>query len=524
MTLEELNRREFASRGFTIIDNVIDFPEEVSRKILSSNRFTEVSKPEPTTLIPGGKGSLKWQTLDRFSLDACAPEIGEVYCSLLPVLRSIVGSTIVVSEDERSAYTAKAYINDGDEQGWHYDSNEVTGVLYLTTSCHSGFTEIHALNSDEPIQIHPKAGSLLILDGRECWHRATPVWNGDVKVVCPFNYFRAGSLQRRDSRMNPTIFGEGVESMTKRLVLLKAGPTNTDNWVENLNPLLPGFDVQRWDSVYEPSEVEYIVGWMPNALWANQFPNLKALISIGSGVDHIKHLDEFRDDVPIIRTVSEDLVQRMTEFVVASVLCWQRRIPEMIINQRSSMWQRYAARTAQEINVGVLGYGTMAQSAVRVLKEIGYNVSAWANAARTDLEIEYFHGQNQLEQFAKDLDVVVCMLPNTPQTRHVLSKALFTHLNSQSCIINVGRGAHLKECDLVDALSTEKVGMAVLDVFEQEPLPQESMLWSNPKILISSHSAAYISPEVGPKIISSNILKFDCGENVGPIYDPVKGY
>lgn len=413
----------------------------------------------------------------------------------------------------------------GDQQGWHFDSNEITGVLYLTSTEKTGFTEIDPLNSNSFVKVFPKAGSLLLLQGRECWHRASPVADGEEKVICTFNFFRAQTEQNRDANMNPIIFGESiVNQATKKLILVKAGPTNTDQWVDNLQLLLTEFEVQRWDSVFEPSDVEYVVGWMPNALWANQFPNLKALVSIGSGVDHIKHLDQFRTDVPIIRTVSDDLVERMKEFVVTSVLLWHRRVLEMVSNQRRKVWHKYTAPLASEIRVGIMGFGSMGRQAATALADLGYRVSVWANSPRAEVEFDYYFGKDQLNDFVSGLDALVCMLPNTPETSRILSKSLFDRLNDGACVINVGRGAHLEEQDLLDAISQGKIKNTVLDVFDEEPLPGDSPLWENQQILISSHSAAYIAPDLGPKIISENILRFEHGGYTGPIYDPKKRY
>lgn len=312
--------------------------------------------------------------------------------------------------------------------------------------------------------------------------------------------------------------------MNNRIILVKAGPTNTDDWVDNLKPLLNGFEIKRWDGLYDPESVEYVIGWMPNALWANQFPNLKALISIGSGVDHIKHLKDFRSDVPIIRTVSDDLIQRMKEFVVASILYWHRRLPEMAKNQRNAKWVKYTAPIASELKIGVLGFGSMGQSASAALANIGYQVSVWANSPRSNVNFDYYFGNDQLASFGKDLDAVICMLPNTPSTQGILSSSLFDFMKDGACVINVGRGVHLNEPDLIRSIEAGRIETAVLDVFDKEPLPEDSPLWTIPNILISSHSAAYISPDAGPKIIASNIVKFDSGGEVGPIYDPQKGY
>ena len=295
-------------------------------------------------------------------------------------------------------------------------------------------------------------------------------------------------------------------------------------WVEELAAQLPGFMICPWNGLFDEDSVEYIVGWAIDARWSNSLPKLKAIVSFGSGVDHIKHLNELRDDVAVIRTVSEDLVQRMREFVAMSVLVWHRGLPEMIRNQRRRFWMRCHAEPASRISVGVMGYGGMGRAACDTLHGLGYRVSAWAKSMRTGVDYAYYAGDGELDEFVNGLDAVVCMLPLTSETRGILSRRIFERMNRGGCVVNVGRGDHVVEQDLLAALESGQLSQAVLDVFPEEPLTNSSPFWVHENVLVTSHSASFISTETGSTLIAGNILAFDSGDCVTATYNRDCGY
>jgi glyoxylate/hydroxypyruvate reductase A len=312
--------------------------------------------------------------------------------------------------------------------------------------------------------------------------------------------------------------------VTKGVVVIKCGDQLVPSWVENMTALLPEFEVVPYYAPPDRERVRYVIGWRPDARWINEFTNVKAVVSIGSGVDHIEHLDELRAEIPVIRTVSPDLVQRMKEFAALCVLAWHRQLPQMLENSKKAKWHRYAVDTADAINVGIMGFGGMGQAAAATLKDVGYHVSVWASSPRDGTGYEYFYGSEQLQAFAAGVDVLICMLPLTSRTADILNYDLFSILRKGACIVNLGRGGHLVDDDLVLALREGQLSAAFLDPFRQEPLPEESSLWRTPNVFVTCHSAAYISPEAGPKIIAENIRKFDAGEPVAPLYDRKLGY
>ncbi len=297
-----------------------------------------------------------------------------------------------------------------------------------------------------------------------------------------------------------------------------------DDWVKNMSTLLPDFVVKRWDDEYKKENVEYIIGWCPDALWINTFPNIKAAVSIGSGVDHIENLQDLRSDIPVIRTVSSDLIQRMREFATLCVLAWHRQLPQILQNNNEKQWVRFPVDIASEVSVGIMGFGGMGKAIAKALDFLGYKISIWASKEREGVHYDYYHGDDMLENFIETSDVLICVLPLTVKTENILNKQNLSKIKSGGCLINLGRGGHLVDEDLIDLIEENHLSAAFLDGFRQEPLPSSSKFWDIEKIYITCHSAAYISPEMGPKIIAQNIQKFDAGEKVSHLYDRKLGY
>lgn len=312
--------------------------------------------------------------------------------------------------------------------------------------------------------------------------------------------------------------------MAESVVVIKCGDHLVPSWVENMTALLPEFEVEPYWADLDPDRVRYVIGWCPDARWINAFSELRAVVSIGSGVDHIEHLAELRPEIPVIRTVSDDLVQRMKEFVLLCVLAWHRELPQMLEGAKRSEWHRYAVDTADERTIGIMGFGAMGKAAAGALAEVGYRVAVWANSPRPGTDYAYFHGADQLEDFASGCDAVVCMLPLTDQTADILDYRLMSAISEDGCLVNVGRGGHLVDEDLRRVLEEKHLRCAFLDTFRTEPLPSDSPMWGIRNVYITCHSAAYISPDAGPRIIAENIRRYESGQPVGPMYDRARGY
>ena len=306
-------------------------------------------------------------------------------------------------------------------------------------------------------------------------------------------------------------------------IVIKVGDHLIEPWIKRMSENLPEFQYRSWYDDIDKESVQYVIGWCPDARWMNTFPNLKAVVSVGSGVDHVVHLDELRETIPVIRTVSDGLVQRVREFAALCVLSWHRQLPQILANNRVGEWKRYSVDTSGSCRVGVMGYGTMGQAAARTLAGLGYKVSVWAATPR-DIEFEYYYGDAALHTFADQLDVLLCLIPLTKRTENILNRNLMSKLKRGACVINLSRGGHLVDDDLFELIQEGRISAAYLDGYREEPLPSTSRFFTEDRIIVTFHSAGYIAPDVGPKVIAGNIRKFERGEEVWPMYDRSKGF
>ncbi|MCL2382998.1 MAG: NAD(P)-binding domain-containing protein [Oscillospiraceae bacterium] len=309
-------------------------------------------------------------------------------------------------------------------------------------------------------------------------------------------------------------------------IVIKSGEDIVDSWVLSMSELLPEFKILPFNSpeLIEQKEVSYVIGWCPDADCVNSFPNIKGLVSIGSGVDHIINLDRLRSEIPVIRTVAPELIQRMREFASMCVLSWHRQLIPILEANKSKRWDRFVSPLASDITVGIMGYGGMGKAVAELLTKIGYNVCVWANSSRSNEPYKYYSGKSSLSEFASKCDVLICLIPLTEETKGILDYELFSSMKKGGCLINVGRGLHLNEQDLERAMQEDLLSHAFLDCLYPEPLPPDAFAWTIKNSTITCHSGASIPPEVGAKIIAKNIRLFEKGLYDGPMYDSKLGY
>eukprot|EP01025_Chloroclados_australasicus_P002107 TRINITY_DN1048_c0_g1_i8.p1 TRINITY_DN1048_c0_g1~~TRINITY_DN1048_c0_g1_i8.p1 ORF type:complete len:328 (+),score=42.54 TRINITY_DN1048_c0_g1_i8:207-1190(+) len=238
-------------------------------------------------------------------------------------------------------------------------------------------------------------------------------------------------------------------------------------------------------------EVLFAVVWNPPKNILTKFPNLKAIQSVGAGVDHLANV-EIPENVPVLRIVDPVMSERMATWVVWAVTNIQRRMDEQLVAQQQHTWKREIgdeAKDNHETTVGVMGLGVMGGASAKMLANMGYNVIGWTKNPKKDWGFSCYYGDG-LPEFLKQCDILVCLLPLTDKTRNILCKDLFYQLPKGSAIINGGRGGHVVEQDLLNALDDGQISKAVLDVFTVEPLPEDNPLWVHPKIRISPHIAS----------------------------------
>jgi len=310
-----------------------------------------------------------------------------------------------------------------------------------------------------------------------------------------------------------------------KTLVIRVDPENRKWWKDTLQKLLPNLKVVLWDEdEYKVEEVEYAVVWNPPVGGFKKFTNLKCVVSVGAGVDHILKDPDYPKNVPIIRTVGKPLRKRMAEYVLPHVSRYQLRLPEIRKAQEERKLIQYVEPLADEINVGVMGMGNLGGYLARKLRVFGYNVFSWSRTPKKVKGIASYAGKEQLSHFLSKVKILVCILPQTSLTENILNEQTFEMMPDGSYLINVGRGETIVEKDLIDALDHGKLAGATLDVFREEPLPKEHPFWKIPEILITCHTAGFIDPGLGGKIIAENLKKFIQGGKVKDIVDIEQGY
>jgi glyoxylate/hydroxypyruvate reductase len=282
------------------------------------------------------------------------------------------------------------------------------------------------------------------------------------------------------------------------------------------------------DSRLDPAEVHYAAVWKPTPGELAAFPNLRVIFNLGAGVDALM-ADSSLPNVPLVRVAVSDLTARMTEYVVLHVLMHHRQELYLRACQREKRWAPKSQWPANAISVGIMGLGTLGADAARALAQLGFRVAGWSRNPKQIADIECFHGEAQLDSFLQRTDILVCLLPLTPDTRHSLNRELFSKLNRSSpmgapILINAGRGGLQNQADILACLDDGTLGAASLDVYEPEPLPADSPFWTHPKVVLTPHNAADTDPDEISKYVARQIERFEAGGALENVVDPVRGY
>lgn len=307
-------------------------------------------------------------------------------------------------------------------------------------------------------------------------------------------------------------------------LVVRVGNSRADWWRDALQELLPEIECRPWDDPGDKAAVDYAVVWKPPAGGLKTFPNLKVIVSMGAGIDHLLADPELPRHVPVIRTVGPELTQRMREYVLLHVLRFHRRLPDIEANAAQRAWEQIVTPLAQNRRVGILGLGNMGADCARHLAHLGFDVHGWSRRPRHIDNFTCYSGAEGLDALLKVSEILVCLLPLTPETEGILNRDLFARLPRGACLINAGRGRHLVEEDLIPALDSGQLGGATLDVLHEEPAAPDHPFWSHPKILLTPHIASLIDPEAGAKVIANNLKRFIAGQPVADLVDLTQGY
>jgi glyoxylate/hydroxypyruvate reductase len=316
------------------------------------------------------------------------------------------------------------------------------------------------------------------------------------------------------------------------LALLVHGGTENwspERWKARFDEVCPNRQVWRpSDAGFDPAEVHYAAVWKPVPGELAGFPNLRVIFNLGAGVDALL-ADRTLPGVPLVRVAVGDLTGRMAEYVALHVLMHHRQEPYLRESQRLKRWAPKFQWPAGAISVGIMGLGVLGANAAAVLGRIGFKVAGWSRSERQIAGIDCFHGEAGLEPFLRRTDILVCLLPLTPETRHILDRKLFSQLNRTSrmgapVLINAGRGGLQNEADILSCLDDGTLGAASLDVFSEEPLPADSPFWTHPKVVLTPHNAADTDPDEISKYVARQIGRFEAGGELENVVDRGRGY
>ena len=311
----------------------------------------------------------------------------------------------------------------------------------------------------------------------------------------------------------------------KGRILLAMTGLNPRPWYELLS--------QKREVVTEPDGAEdpsitYAVVWKQRRNLLSKLPNLRAIFSIGAGVDHILS-DPTLPDVPIVRIVAENLTRHMTDYVLWRVLDHHRQGMLYRAQQKRKIWREPPQRPASDIAVGIMGFGELGRAAARALLGVGFHVNGWSRSEHSMPGVATFHGEKGLTSFLNATDILVVLLPLTPETIGIINYKLLKQLRKRNglggaVLINAGRGRLQKDADIVKALEDGTLKEASLDVFEVEPLPKTSPLWNHPQVFVTPHSAATSDPAYLVAPMLEQMDAFERGEKLKNLVDRKAGY
>jgi glyoxylate/hydroxypyruvate reductase A len=311
------------------------------------------------------------------------------------------------------------------------------------------------------------------------------------------------------------------------LLLVKSGgEAAVPEWQALFAELAPGLAVRGWtDAAVEADAVTYVLAWEPDPGRLARYPNLRVIFSTAAGVDHITCDPDLPHGVPIVRMASEETAQTVGEYVCLAALSILRDTKRLAAAQAEARWDPFeGSRTALGTRVGVMGLGNIGQVAVRMLRGLGFPVIGWARSGKPDAGIETHAGIAALDGFLAQSDILVGLLPETPQTRGLIDRHRLARLPRGAGIVNAGRGSLLVIPDLIAALDGGQVGAAFLDVFDAEPLPADHPAWRHPRITVTSHVAGFASRRARARAVVAALAAYERGDPLPNRFDPERGY
>jgi len=306
-------------------------------------------------------------------------------------------------------------------------------------------------------------------------------------------------------------------------ILFFADEPNAHVWQRALQKELPKAQVRAWVRG-EAHSADYAVCWKPPAEFFMGQTRLKAIFNLGAGVDSIVHAPGVPGDVTMIRVDDAGMAAQMEEYVAWCALHFCRRFDEYGREQAATRWTKFPARARSAFPVGVMGLGVLGERVAQAVAHFEFPVLGWSRTARQVPGVRCHAGAAQFDEFLAGTRILVCLLPLTPQTRDIMNARTLSRLLPGGYVINVARGAHLVDEDLIALLDSDQLAGAALDVFRTEPLPPEHPFWRHPKITVTPHTSARTLRDETIAQIAGKIGALERGEPIAGVVDVQRGY
>jgi glyoxylate/hydroxypyruvate reductase len=308
------------------------------------------------------------------------------------------------------------------------------------------------------------------------------------------------------------------------VLLTNFDASEIQEWLGHLERNLPSEQICVYPEIKNLESADVALVANPPVGVLASLPNLKLIQSLWAGVDSLFKDSSFPKNVPLARLVDPALTQAMIETVLTHTLALHRQIPAYAKQQQARVWNQLVQPSTSDRTVGILGLGHLGRECAAHLERIGFRVIGWSSRPTTLEGITTFDGQSGLQAVLEQSEILVNLLPLTDETRGILNVQAFQTMPAGSSLINVARGAHVIESDLIAALDSGHLEYAILDVFTQEPLPEDHAFWQHPKITLLPHIAATTNPLTASKIVAQNVQRLRASLPLENLVDRSRGY
>lgn len=286
----------------------------------------------------------------------------------------------------------------------------------------------------------------------------------------------------------------------------------------------PDLKIEVWPDIAEPDQVELALCWNQPSGSLQQFPNLQCISSLGAGINHLLSDMTRPLEIPLVRLVDDNLKQSMAEYVMAGVLEHFRHFKAYRQQQQEHIWEELETAHISDLGVGIMGCGEIGGYVADKLSAFGFSVQGWSRTRQQRDKLRVYAGDAELGLFLSQADVLVCLLPLTPETENILNSETFSQLPKNALLINAARGGHLVDADLLSALDNGQLSGALLDVFREEPLPQQHPFWSHSKVTVTPHIASPTNYDSAAEQIIANYHQLVSGAPLHHLVDVESGY